>query len=188
MRSIRRFRCSVPATALLVAGLFLIPGCGDSPPAEEALPTPEPAEPAPADPMAGMTHAEIELREVNGSGVRGEAMAMHDDATVIVMIEVEGLPAEGEYAAHIHQGSCEDGGPVAVPLNPVLGEADGTGSSTTTLDADEISADERQFIQVHGEGGTPIACGDIEGHGPNAGRPAAASAPGAAHPGPTLRG
>ncbi len=123
----------------------------------------EPAEPAPQE--AAPADVSVPLDEVNGSGVSGEAMAMHDAESITVMVEVEGLAEEGEYAAHIHSGSCAEGGGVAAPLDPVLGLPDGTGSSTTILEPDALDPDESYFIQVHGEGGAPIACGDVEGHG-----------------------
>ncbi|GEM_PF-621720 len=158
-----------PASSVL-AILFALPlilvGCGEAPPPPDTDDPPAEMEPAaePMDPMEDVIHATIELAEVNGSGVSGEAMAMHSDDAVIIVIDLEGLPEEGEYAAHIHEGTCAEGGPVAEPLNPVMGLGDGTGTSTTTLDPDVIPEDEPHFIQVHGEGGTPIACGDIEGH------------------------
>lgn len=131
---------------------------------DEEMPAGEEMAPSPADPMDDVIHASIPLHEVNGSGVTGEAMAMHSEDAVVVVVDVEGLPAEGEYPAHIHEGTCADGGGVAAPLNPVMGLADGTGTSTTSLDMDDIPADRSHFIQVHGEGGAPIACGDMEGH------------------------
>ena len=146
------------AVAALLS-LLVLTACGDQPP-EEAPPTPE--APAEAVETEEMAHYTVDLQEVNGSGVSGQAMGMHADGSVTMFIELEGLPEEGEYAAHIHSGTCESGGPVAVPLNPLLGLADGTGSSTTILEADDILVDAPHFIQVHGEGGTPIACADME--------------------------
>jgi len=148
--------------AVFIALPFLLMGCGEAPPpppVEDEMPVQEDVAP-----MDDIIHAEIPLHEVNGSGVTGEAMAMHSDDAVVVVLDLEGLPAEGEYAAHIHSGTCAEGGGVAAPLNPVMGLADGTGTSTTTLDPHDIPLDAPHFIQVHGEGGTPIACGDMEGH------------------------
>lgn len=158
-------------TALLIlplALLSLVACSGDADPDEMQPPATEPAaETADEQPTAGedMTHQTVPLAAVNESGVSGEAMGMHSDDAVVMMLELEGLPAEGEYAAHIHSGSCADGGSVAVALDPVIGLADGTGASTTTLEPDAIDPDSDHFVQVHGEGGTPIACGDVEGHG-----------------------
>jgi hypothetical protein len=154
---------------LVALSALLLPGCGGDAPADD--PAPEPEAPAPVEaapsPMDTMIHVTIALESLNESGVTGEAMAMHADDAVVVILELEGLPGEGEYAAHIHRGACADVGPVVAPLDPVVGLADGTGTSTTTLEADEIDPDVRHSIQIHGEGGTPIACGDMEGHGPD---------------------
>jgi hypothetical protein len=137
----------------------------------EQEPPADPPEAAAEDPEAGATgqvpHTVTALDEVGGSGVMGEAMVMRSDETVVVALELEGLPEEREYAAHIHRGTCAEGGPVAHPLNPVMGLDDGRGSSTTMFEADEISPDEPYFFQVHGGDGAPIACGDME-EGPDA--------------------
>jgi hypothetical protein len=161
------FRSARSASLLALAPLLLLAGCGgDAPPAEEPvdLEAPPAVEAAPS-PMDTMIHVTIALGPMNESGVTGEAMAMHSDDAVVVILELEGLPGEGQFNAHIHSGSCADGGPVLVALNPVAGLADGTGTSTTTLEADDLDASESHFIMVHGEGGTPIACGNMEGHG-----------------------
>lgn len=157
-----------PALALLALALFT-GGCGDTDlPEDEGLPSevevPAPLEQAPS-PMDTMIHATIALASTEGSGVSGEAMAMHSDDAVVIILELEGLPSEGPYPAHIHQGRCAEGGPVVVPLNPVAGLADGTGTSTTTLEAHEVGTDTPHFIMIRGEGGTSLACGDLAGHG-----------------------
>jgi len=74
---------------------------------------------------------------------------------------MEGLPDAPEFAAHVHRGVCAEGGPVAAALNPVVPAMPGTGSSTTTLEAAEVPANEPHFVQIHGPSGAPIACGDI---------------------------
>ncbi len=147
---------------------LLLAGCGDPPPPPDGDPpagleetTPTPEEAPVQDPMEEMAHVTIPLDEANGTGVSGEAMLMYDDDTIIVVVDVEGFPTEGEYAAHIHSGSCAEGGPVAAPLNPILGLADGTGTSTTTLEGHEVELTAPHFIQIHGEGGSPITCGDL---------------------------
>ncbi len=157
-------RSTLLRTLTLVALLPLAACAGDTEAPIEDMDTAPQAAPE-AAPAGEMLHHTIELGEMNDSGVSGEAMAMHSDDAVVIMIELDGLPGEGEYDAHIHTGSCADGGPVSVPLDPVIGLPDGTGASTTTLEIDEIDQDEPHFIMVHGQGGNPIACGDMEGHG-----------------------
>jgi hypothetical protein len=164
-RGLRPALCALALT-------FLVAGCGGDAPSDDAdlegdLPgaMDDPSVEAAPSPMDTMVHVTVTLAAMNESGVSGEAMAMHSDDAVVVILELEGLPGEGQYNAHIHDGNCAAGGPVRVALNPVAGLADGTGTSTTTLEASELSETDPHFIMVHGEGGTPLACGDVEGHG-----------------------
>jgi hypothetical protein len=160
-------RCGSPRLALWLFPLMFLAGCGGDNAADEVLEDADagaPVEMAPS-PMDTMLHSTISLTAVGGSGVTGEAMSMHSDDLFVVLVEVQGLPAEGAYPAHIHSGTCESGGPVAVRLNPVNGLSDGTGTSMTTMEASEVASGGSFFVQIHGEGNAPIACGDIVGHG-----------------------
>lgn len=156
----------------LALGTAVLVAAGCEIPEEEAPPPMDdrPAEqPVPDEPPA--QPAFVPLEPVGDSGVSGEATVIKEADEVVVLIEVAGLPEEGEYAAHIHEGSCEEGGPVHVGLNPVAGMADGTGASTTTLDREELNGDEPVdgFVQVHALDGAPIACGDIDHPAPEMG-------------------
>lgn len=165
MRTPRATRIPTLAALALAVPALVLAGCEapetEPPPAEEEtemetgeMPGEDPAEPLPEE--------TVQLEEVGGSGVSGEAVAMHSEDTVVIVVDLEGLPAEGEYQAHIHSGTCAEGGGVAEPLNPVMGLEDGTGSSTTMFEPDQIPTDEPHFVQVHGDDGSPIACGDME--------------------------
>lgn len=101
------------------------------------------------------------LLAVDESGVTGRLTIAADPESLVLAVEVEGLPGEGEYAAHVHRGVCAEGGPVAAALSPVVGLGDGSGTSTTTMAADALPTNEPLFVQVHGANGGPIACGDI---------------------------
>jgi hypothetical protein len=118
-----------------------------------------------ASPMDTMLHSTIPLEALAGSGVTGEAMAMHAEEAVVVILELRGLTPGAAHPAHIHSGSCADGGPVAVPLTSITGLEDGTGASTTSIGSADISPSQAYFIQVHATDGTPVACGGMEGHG-----------------------
>ena len=155
---------------LLLLPLALLPACDveaepEAFPAETPPPAPEEAPPVSGPPDPELEHAVISLEPVDDSGVAGEALAMHEGDAVVLILEVTGLPGAGEYPAHIHEGDCARGGPVAVTLSPVAGGPDGSGSSTTAMDASELDPNRPLFVQVHGEGGAPIACGNIVGHG-----------------------
>lgn len=164
MRSTRLAR--VRLGTILFIPLLALSACGDAPDTERA---PAPGDPPPAAPSeevrSPMFQASIALRAVEGSGVTGEAVALHDADLVSMVVELEGLPAEGQYQVRVGQGTCASGGPTVAELNPVLGLADGTGTSTTTLEADVVPTDEAQFIEVLTEGDVVVACGNIIGHG-----------------------
>lgn len=100
------------------------------------------------------------LDEVNDSGISGEATATHSQQEVTVSILLkEGARPDASYAAHIHSGTCEQGGPVVVDIGPVQNL-----QSSKTLQLSQLPADQPAFIQVHGPDGQPVACGDMEGH------------------------
>jgi hypothetical protein len=107
-----------------------------------------------------------QLLAVDESGVTGRLTVTADPDSVVLLVEVEGLPGEGEYAAHVHRGVCAEGGPVAAPLSPVVGLDGGSGASSTTMAAGTLPANEPLFVQVHGANGAPVACGDIVESGP----------------------
>lgn len=128
---------------------------------------------------------------ITGTAVLTDASTEADPHAKAVKLELSGLTAGATYPAHIHRGSCEEGGGVAVALTSVEATGEGIGSSQTAISADQlamkepapeaeekIEAEEAEeaeyaeagrekkampalFIQVHGADGTPVACGDI---------------------------
>lgn len=118
------------------------------------------------------------LDEVNDSGISGEATATHSQQEVTVSIVLkEGAQANVSYPAHIHTGTCEQGGPVAVDIGPVQNL-----QSSKTIQLSALPANQAAFIQVHGPDGQPVACGDMEGHeGEGMGRDTTAGVTGTGH-------
>lgn len=100
------------------------------------------------------------LGDVNDSGIEGEATATHSaqDVTVSIVL-TEGAQPDVSYPAHIHTGTCEQGGPVAVDIGPVQNL-----QSSKTIQLAALPSGQPAYIQVHGPGGQPVACGDMEGH------------------------
>src|SRR5918994_739142 len=83
---------------------------------------------------------EAQLTPSRGSGVSGTATLADVDNGVKVALEMQNLPEEGvKHINHIHAGgTCADDragrtAPVTIPLNPVVANADGTGSAPTTI-------------------------------------------------------
>jgi hypothetical protein len=158
------------ALAIALSSSVVMAGCGNEPaeeaPAQADSTTAAPdAMTNPANPLAAdSTEAiPVTLEPVNESGVEGRAARIEMGDSVQLSLMVQGLPRDGEYAAHIHRGTCVTGGGVALPLNPVKAESDGMGRSLTTIPADRLSGEEPHFVQVHGANGV-LACGDVHGH------------------------
>lgn len=155
MRAIRA------AAALLVP--LAVTACGEQGAEQEAEPPAEAADREMAAEAAGgdADATEITLSPKNDSGITGTARMTSQDGSLTVEVSLSGL-AEGQgYATHIHEGTCESGGGVAVGLSPVTGQADGTGSSTATVALEDLEPGQSHHVQAHLPDGTPAACGDV---------------------------
>jgi hypothetical protein len=121
---------------------------------------------------------ELQLTPSRDSGVSGTAILTDVEDGVEVELSMEGLPEEGvKHINHFHGGgTCADDregktAPVTIPLEPVIANADGTGSATSTVKdvtLDKLLGDDQErFILLHdevkkGEGVPPgIACADL---------------------------
>jgi hypothetical protein len=125
---------------------------------EEAAPAPAAEEGAMMEPVS------VAMEPKNESGVTGEATATHHGDSVTVEVSIAGASAEGEFMAHVHSGTCAETGGVLAALTS-LQVSGGSGTSATTLAASEVPQDQGAVIQVHDTTGTPVACGDLMGHG-----------------------
>jgi hypothetical protein len=90
--------------------------------------------------------------------------------TLTVKIWMSGLAPNSSHPAHIHKGNCASDGAIVFPLNPVVADAKGVGTSQTTINGDAKAIPENTwYINVHDGGtgltpeiqNTPIACGNI---------------------------
>ena len=121
---------------------------------------------------------ELQLTPSRDSGVSGTAILTDVEDGVEVELSMEGLPEEGvKHINHFHGGgTCADDrdgrtAPVTIPLNPVVANADGTGSATSTVKdvtLDKLLGDDQhRFILLHdkvkkGQGVPPgISCVDL---------------------------
>jgi hypothetical protein len=121
---------------------------------------------------------QLQLTPSRDSGVSGTATLTDVEGGVKVELSMKGLPEEGvKHINHFHGGgTCADDrdgrtAPVTIPLNPVVANADGTGSATSTVKdvtLDELLGDDQhRFILLHdkvkkGEGVPPgISCADL---------------------------
>ena len=114
------------------------------------------ASPASAQHEGGMT---VQMNPSGDGGAGGEAMVhpMGDSTTVIITLQ--GLEPDSRHAAHVHNGSCSGG--VMYPLQVVVADAEGTGTSSSTVAA---APDATWWLQVHRAESPPgpgISCGQV---------------------------
>ena len=113
----------------------------------------------------GVLRLTASLTEVDGAGASGEANLSIDGEGIRVSLDMEGL-TEGAHANHIHDGSCDDLGPIVVPLDGIVADSAGDGSQTTGNPDEPLSHLETgHYVAVHAEDvetiGAIVACGDI---------------------------
>lgn len=111
---------------------------------------------------------EVSLSPKNQSGIEGTARLHHHADSLHVTLRLTGLTGGNAYPAHIHRGTCQKGGAVAVGLSSVTAQ-DSTGTSQTRIPAGKLSMDGSYYVQAHLPDGTPAACGDIPAAGGSSG-------------------
>ena len=120
------------------------------------------AAPAPADMGATAMATTVPMAAVGESGVSGEAILTPAGAATEVSVTLNGLEPGSTHPGHIHQGSCASPGSVVVPLSEITADASGSGTMTTSaaVPTDSVTSG-GHIVQYHGDGGAPIACGDV---------------------------
>jgi hypothetical protein len=105
---------------------------------------------------------EVDLVEIDGSGINGTAILTDGEDGVTVEIEVTGDAVVGGHPVHIHEGTCDNLDPA--PAYP-LADIDEDGLSETTVDVtlDELTAS-AFAINAHlsaEEIGVYVTCGNL---------------------------
>lgn len=107
----------------------------------------------------GGTTVSLETQE--DSGITGEATIEDDGGKSSVELTLEGAGDGKAYAAHVHEGTCDDLNPTpAFPLEDATG-----GGSSSTVDVEASALQEKDYaINVH-DADDPtkyVACGNID--------------------------
>lgn len=109
-----------------------------------------------------------ELSSGTTSEVKGTATlsTLEEDKTNI-KLTLSGLEPNSSHMGHIHVGDCSEVGPVALGLSPVEADANGNGTSLSTITTSKLPAE--AYIAYHQRGptdpagvGSFISCGDIK--------------------------
>ena len=130
-----------------------------------------PAAPATDTAMAGQSSAtnSVQMTALNNSGVSGTTQVMaHGEGETMVTVNLQGQ-GTGTHPGHIHSGTCDNLGPVVVPLESVT-MANGSGTSSSTVKVPMATVMNGQHVvNFHAGSGdnpmAPVVCGAIPAQG-----------------------
>lgn len=147
----------------VVAALLLV-GCGGSSSGPASSPTA--ASTSTSTSATTTTNASATLKHQP----QGMATISWDPASkgLTVKISLTGLAPSSTHPAHIHSGSCANQGAVVYPLQNVVADAHGVGTSTTTIKNVTTLSPSGWYLNVHNgpnltpsDQFLPIACSDL---------------------------
>lgn len=115
--------------------------------------------PAEQEEATGAT-ATSQLTALGDSRVSGDVQFTRSDGTLTVEVVAQ-MGSPGDYPSHIHEGTCQEPGGVAVPLNAGTAEEPGIAEASTDVDAAQLEAGGSYVVLVHTQQGAPAACAEV---------------------------
>lgn len=124
----------------------------------------------------------VQMRAVEGSRVAGTAIVTEAGGGTRVQVNLTGYNPNQQSAGHIHEGTCEQQGPVRFPLNTITANAQGAGTADTTVATAPYATvtNGRHYVQYHEAGSPPgkqVSCANIPAGGGGQGGAAPTGAP-----------
>ena len=102
------------------------------------------------------------------TGISGTATTRIEGDNTLATVVLTGLPPGGPYPWHVHDGTCETGGPVvgdAAAYPPLTVGADGRAEASARLLGLKLNEAKKYHVNVHRSAsdlGTIISCGDLD--------------------------
>jgi Cu/Zn superoxide dismutase len=97
----------------------------------------------------------------------GTATLQVQSAGVTIELAISGLQPNSKHVSHIHLGSCQQRGGIAISLNEVTADAQGNADTKTTIAATYPPATGTWYVVVHagpdmqGTNATYLLCGNL---------------------------
>ncbi len=152
----------------LVALAATISACGAStggPAAALPSASPSPIAASPSPSPSGLTF------KITGAdptvAATGTATLQIQSGSVTVELAISGLQPNSKHVSHIHLGSCQQRGSIAIGLNEVTADAQGNADTKTTITATYPPATGTWYVVVHagpdmqGTNATYLLCGNL---------------------------
>jgi hypothetical protein len=137
---------------------------------------------APPNDPGAMPHAAqtVDLAPMAGETVSAQAVVLPVGVQTQVTVHIRQAAPNTPLTAHVMTGSCEQPGPTAADLQPVVTDAGGIGTSQIVVDIPpEAIINGNHLVQLrrgNGRDGIPIACGEIPAHPVLPGQPGSGTA------------
>jgi Cu/Zn superoxide dismutase len=153
----------------LVAVAVTISACGSGggTAAASRSPSPSPiaASPSPSPSPSGLSF------KVTGADptvtASGTVTLQGQSGSVTLELAISGLQPNSKHVSHIHLGSCQQRGSIAIGLNQVTADAQGNADTKTTITATYPPATGTWYVVVHagpdmqGTNATYLLCGNL---------------------------
>ena len=146
------------------AALALLAGCGGAGTSSTQSPSPI----ASATPSASQGPASLTFK-LNGVKAKasGTITVTAPAGQMTVRLKITGLQATSSHISHVHIGSCQQNGNIALALNQVIADAQGEADVKTTVKATYPPANGTWYVVVHagpdmqGSNASYLLCGNL---------------------------
>lgn len=151
----------------LAAMAATISACGSGVGTAAASPSPSPtpiaASPSPSPSPSGLS---FKLTGIDTTAT-GTITLVVQPGTVTLDLVINGLQPDSKHVSHIHLGSCQQRGSIAIGLNQVTADGQGNAETKTTITAAYPPASGTWYVVVHagpdmqGTNATYLLCGNL---------------------------
>ena len=151
----------------LVAVAMIASACGGSGGTASTSPSPSAAavtpSPTPTPSPAGL---QFKLNGINTTA-SGTITLIAEPHSVSLELKITGLQANSSHVSHIHVGSCQQRGNIALALTPVVADGQGDADTKSTVNATYPPAGGTWYVVVHagpdmqGTNATYLLCGNL---------------------------
>ena len=153
------------ALVVLAATISACGASGGGAAATSPSPSPSPiaASPSPSSSPSGLS---FKLTGIDTTAT-GTITLVIQPGTVTLDLAISGLQPDSKHVSHIHLGSCQQRGSIAIGLNQVTADGQGNAETKTTITATYPPATGTWYVVVHagpdmqGTNATYLLCGNL---------------------------
>ena len=102
----------------------------------------------------------VSLQAMGDATISGDVEFTRDGNTLTVELMAQ-MGSPGDYPSHIHEGTCEEPGGVAVPLTTSTAHEPGIAEGTSEVDLGQLDAGGSYLVMIHSQQGAPAGCAPV---------------------------